>query len=94
MTEISFTPLGTRVIIEPKEIEKTTSGGLIIPDASRQQLPVGIVLAVGPGRDGESTTVKRGDLVLYREGAGSPTVLDEGTFLMMSESEIYGIFKS
>jgi|TARA_R110002153_G_scaffold77145_2_gene198289 chaperonin GroES len=92
MTEIKFTPLGTRVIIEPKEVETLTESGLIIPDGSRQQLPVGTVLAVGPGRNGETTTVKRGDIVLYRQGAGASTILEEGTFLMMSESEIYGIF--
>jgi chaperonin GroES len=92
MTEIKFTPLGSRVIIEPLEAAKETAGGLIIPDASRQQLPMGTVLAVGPGRNGVVTTVKRGDVVLYSQGAGVFTLLEEGTFLMMSESEILGIF--
>lgn len=91
MIEIKFTPLGDKVIIQPVDVETKTKSGLIIPEASRTQLPMGIVLAVGAGKGKQKTTVKQGDKVLYHVNAGGIINLEEGDFLMMSEFEIYGI---
>jgi chaperonin GroES len=93
MTEIEFIPLGDRVIIEPDAIKDVTSGGIIIPDASKKQLPVGIVIALGKGIKSEDSPLEVGDKVLYHESAGGPIDLEEGTFLMMGEFEIKGILK-
>jgi len=93
MTEIEFIPLGDRVIIEPEAIKDVTEGGIIIPDASKKQLPIGVVIALGSGIKSEESPLDVGDKVLYHESAGGPINLQEGTFLMMGEFEIKGILK-
>lgn len=93
MTEIEFIPLGDRVIIEPEAIRDVTEGGIIIPDASKKQLPIGIIIAVGSGVKTEDTPLGIGDKVLYHENAGGSIDLEEGTFLMMDKREIKGILK-
>ena len=93
MTKIEFIPLGDSVIIEPVTIKDKTAGGLFIPDASKTQLPKGIILAAGPGKNGQDMQVAIGDEVLYHSSAGTMVELDEGTFLMMGQFEIKGILK-
>jgi chaperonin GroES len=45
-------PLADRVLIEPKEAEKKTEGGIIIPDTAKEKPQEGKVVAVGPGKKG------------------------------------------
>ena len=57
-------PLGTRVVIEPKEAETMTAGGLYIPDNAKEKPQQGAVVAVGPGAKDEPMELKVGDVVL------------------------------
>lgn len=65
MTQVNVKPLADRVLIEPAAAEKTTAGGIIIPDTAKEKPQRGTVVAVGPGKKDEPVTVKVGDLVLY-----------------------------
>jgi chaperonin GroES len=52
----------------------------------------GIVVAAGSGKKDEPMSVKVGDSILYGQYAGTEIKIDGKNFLIMRESDIYGIF--
>jgi chaperonin GroES len=86
-----ITPLHDRVIVRPSAATEVTSGGIIIPDTAQEKPMRGTVIAVGPGKPDEPTTVKEGDIVLYGKYAGTEVNIDNETYLIMRESDILGI---
>ncbi len=87
-----FKPLADRVLIEPAPAEQKTASGIIIPDSAKEKPLKGKVIAIGSGKTDEPITVKVGDDVLYGQYSGTEIKLDGKTFLIMRESDIYGIF--
>ena len=72
---IDFIPLRDRILVRRIEEEKTTRGGLIIPDTAKEKPQEGEVLAVGRGmrqEDGKviPPDVKPGDRILFGKCAG------------------------
>jgi chaperonin GroES len=88
----NFKPLADRVLIEPAAAEQKTASGIIIPDTAKEKPLKGIVIATGNGKTDEPMTVKVGDTVLFGQYSGTEIKLDGKTFLIMRESDIYGIF--
>lgn len=88
---VNFKPLADRVLIEPTAAETTTASGIIIPDTAKEKPQEGTVVAVGPGKVDEPTTVKVGDKVLYGKYAGSELKLDGKDYLIVKESDLLGI---
>lgn len=89
---IKFNPLADRVLIEPAPAEQKTISGIIIPDTAKEKPLKGVVIAAGKGKTDEPMTVKVGDTVLFGQYSGTEIKLDGKTFLIMRESDIYGIF--
>jgi len=87
-----FKPLADRVLVEPAPAEQTTASGIIIPDSAKEKPLKGKVVAAGNGKVDEPMTVKVGDEVLYGQYSGTEIKLDGTTYLIMRESDIYGIF--
>lgn len=88
----TFRPLADRVLIEPAAAEEKTASGIYIPDTAKEKPLEGTIIAVGNGKKDEPLTVKVGDKVLYGQYAGTEIKLDGKKYLMMRESDIYGIF--
>ena len=65
MNNINVRPLADRIIVQAKDPEAKSSGGVIIPDSAKEQQKRGIVIAAGPGKPGETMAVSVGDEVLY-----------------------------
>lgn len=84
-------PLADRVLIEPAPAEEKTASGIIIPDTAKEKPLKGKVVAVGPGKEDAPMTVKAGDNVLYGQYSGTEIKMDGKTYLIMRESDIYGI---
>ncbi len=84
-------PLADRVLIEAAPAEEKTASGIIIPDTAKEKPLRGTVIAVGPGKKDEPMTLKAGDMVLYGQYAGTEIKLDGTTYLIMRESDIYGL---
>ena len=87
----SFKPLADRVLIEPAPAEQKTASGIIIPDSAKEKPLKGKVIAAGPGKPDEPMTVKVGDDVLFGQYSGTEIKLDGTTYMIMRESDIYGI---
>jgi len=86
--------LHDRVIIERIE-EKTTAGGIVIPETSGDKPQRGRVTATGPGRTENGTLqkldVKVGDEVLFGKYAGTEVKVDGKNLLVMREEDIMGV---
>lgn len=88
---VNIKPLQDRVIIEPAAAEEKTASGIIIPDTAKEKPQRGIVVAAGPGKKDEPTTVKPGDTVLYGKYAGSEITIEGKEYLIMRESDLLAI---
>jgi chaperonin GroES len=98
MADFKIKPLADRVIVKPKEAEETTKGGIILPDTAKEKPVEGTIVAVGGGKvtdDGKTVAlnVKVGDVVLYGKYSGTEVKIDGEEYLIMRESDIYGILK-
>ena len=88
---MKFRPLHDRVLIEVLDSEEKTAGGIIIPDTAQEKPQRGTVMAVGPGKVDEPTTVKVGDSVLYGKYSGTDLQLEGKDYMIMRESDILAI---
>ncbi|MEF8794964.1 co-chaperone GroES [Salinibacter sp. 10B] len=91
----SIKPLGDRVVVQPKPADDKTESGLYIPDSAKEKPQEGTVVAIGPGRVENGNriemTVEEGDQVLYGKYAGTEVTLDGDEYLIMRESDIFGV---
>ncbi|NMB37077.1 MAG: co-chaperone GroES [Bacteroidales bacterium] len=86
-------PLADRVLIEPKEAETKTAGGLFIPDTAKEKPQQGIVVAVGNGKKDEPMELAAGDTVLYGKYAGTEISVDGKDYLIMRQSDVVAVLK-
>ena len=91
MAKINFKPLADRVLVEPSAAEEITSSGIIIPDTAKEKPQKGKIVAVGNGTKDEKITVKVGETVLYGKYSGTEINIDGTDYLIMKESDIFGI---
>ncbi len=81
-------PINDRVVVQPGKADEKTSGGIIIPDTAKEKPQRGKVVAVGPGKDGNKLTVKKGDTVLYGKYSGQEINYEGKDYLIMREDDI------
>ncbi len=89
-------PLHDRVIVKRVEAERTTAGGIVIPDSAGEKPDQGEVISVGNGKiqdNGEvrPMAVKAGDRVLFGKYAGQTVKVDGDELLVMREEDIMGV---
>jgi chaperonin GroES len=91
-------PLHDRVIVRRQEEERTSPGGIVIPDNAAEKPVRGEVLAVGNGKildSGEvrGLDVKVGDIVLFGKYSGTEVKVDGDEVLVMREEDIMGVLE-
>lgn len=91
-------PLYDRVVVRRLEAEKTTRGGIIIPDNTAEKPTQGEVVATGEGSVTESgelrpLVVKPGDRVLFGQYAGAEVEIDGEKLLVLKESDLLAIIE-
>ena len=91
-------PLADRIVVKSAEAEEVTKGGIFLPDTAKEKPVIGDVIACGPGKvsdDGKTIPmeVKVGDKVLYGKYSGTEVLIDGAEYLIMRESDIFGIIK-
>ena len=84
--------MADRVLIEAAPAEQKTASGIFIPDTAKEKPLNGTVIAVGKGKKDEPMTLKAGDSVLYGQYSGTEIKIDGKNYLIMKESDIYGVF--
>jgi chaperonin GroES len=91
---VNVTPLADRVLVQAAPAEEKTASGIIIPDTAKEKPQRGTVIAVGKGKKDEPLTVKVGDTVIYGQYAGTEIKIEGSSYLIMRESDIFGIVSS
>lgn len=91
-------PLHDRVVIKRLEEERTSPGGIVIPDSATEKPMKGKVIAVGSGRitdKGElrALDVKKGDTVLFGKYSGTEVKLDGDELVVMREDDIMAVIE-
>ena len=92
-------PLHDRVIVRRTEEERTSPGGIVIPDTAAEKPIRGEVIAVGNGKlldSGElrPLDVKVGDKVLFGKYSGTEVKVDGEELLVMREDDIMAVIES
>ena len=92
-------PLHDRVIVKRMEEERTSPGGIVIPDAAAEKPIKGEIVAAGNGKILESgeiraLDVKVGDQVLFGKYAGTEVKVEGDDLLVMREEDIMGVIEA
>ena len=95
---MNIRPLHDRVVVRRTEDERTSPGGIVIPDSAAEKPMQGEVVAVGNGKlqdNGElrPLDVKVGDKVLFGKYSGTEVKVDGEEVLMMREDDIMGVIE-
>jgi len=93
---MNIRPLHDRVIVKRMEEERTTAGGIVIPDSATEKPIQGEIMAVGKGKiadngDVRPLDVKVGDRVLFGKYSGTEVKVDGEELLVMREEDIMGV---
>ncbi|NNJ91489.1 MAG: co-chaperone GroES [Gammaproteobacteria bacterium] len=91
-------PLHDRVVVRRMEEERTSPGGIVLPDAATEKPSQGEVIAVGNGKkldNGETVAldVKVGDKVIFGKFSGTEVKMDGEDVLVMREEDIMGVIE-
>ncbi|MGD8643212.1 MAG: co-chaperone GroES [Chromatiales bacterium] len=95
---MNIRPLHDRVIIKRMEEERTTAGGIVIPDTATEKPIRGEVIAVGHGKvmdngDTRALDVKVGDKVLFGKYSGTEIKVEGEELLVMREEDIMAVIE-
>lgn len=93
---MNIRPLHDRVVVRRVEDERTTPGGIVIPDSATEKPMQGEIVAAGPGKTLDSgnvsaLSVKAGDKVIFGKYSGTEVKVGADTLLVMREDDIMGI---
>ena len=94
MADVTFKPLGNRIVVEPIEDDKQMSaGGIYIPDTAKEKPQDGKVVAVGPGKmtdDGKRIPMELsvGDTVVYSKYGGTEFKDGDKEYLILREDDV------
>ena len=91
-------PLHDRVIVEREEEERTSAGGIVIPDTATEKPIRGKVVATGKGKILDDGTVrpldvKEGDKVLFGKYSGTEIKIDGDALLVMREDDLMAVIE-
>jgi len=81
---IGIEPLGEMVLIELEQAAEKTASGLMLPEAAREKMNVGTVVAVGP----DAENVKAGNKVIYKKYAGTELTWDDKEYLLVKSEDL------
>ena len=90
---MNLRPLHDRVVVKRMEEERTSAGGIVIPDSATEKPMRGEVIAVGNGKimdsgDTRALDVKTGDTVLFGKYSGNDVKVGDEELVIMREDDI------
>ena len=89
-------PLHDRVVVRRTEEERTSPGGIVIPDTATEKPVRGEVIAVGNGKlldsgDVRALDLKVGDQILFGKYSGTEVKVDGEELLVMREDDVMAV---
>jgi len=91
-------PLHDRIVVKRLDEERTSAGGIVIPDSATEKPIQGKVIAVGNGKvleDGKvrAPDIKVGDTILFGKYGGTEVKLDGQELLVMREDDVMAVIE-
>jgi chaperonin GroES len=91
-------PLHDRVIVKRLEEDRTSPGGIVIPDTAAEKPVQGKIVAVGQGKILENGQVrpcdiKVGDTILFGKYSGSEVKLEGDDLVVMREEDVMAVIE-
>jgi chaperonin GroES len=92
-------PLHDRVIVKRLEEDRTSPGGIVIPDTAAEKPIQGKIVAVGKGKILENGQVRRcgvkvGDKILIGKYSGTEVKVDGEELVVMREEDVMAVIES
>ena len=92
-------PLHDRVIVKRLEEERTSPGGILIPDTAAEKPVQGKIVAVGKGKildegNVRALDVKVGDKILFGKYSGTEVKVDGEELVVMREEDVMAVIES
>jgi chaperonin GroES len=96
---MKFRPLHDRVIVKRLEEDRTSPGGIVIPDTVAEKPIQGKIVAVGKGRILENGQVRPcdievGDKILFGKYSGTEVKVEGVDLLIMREEDVMAVIES
>ena len=96
---MNIRPLHDRVIVRRMEEERTSAGGIVIPDTATEKPIQGEIVAAGVGKimengDVRPLDVKKGDRILFGKYAGTEVKVEGEELIVMREDDIMGVVEA
>jgi chaperonin GroES len=93
---IKIRPLHDRVVVRRLEEERTSAGGIVIPDSATEKPMRGEVVAIGTGKaldngDVRALAVKVGDVVLFGKYSGTEVKVNNQELVVMREDDVMAV---
>ncbi len=97
-SKLKLRPLHDRLVVRRMEEERTSEGGIVIPDTAAEKPIRGEVIAIGNGKvldsgDTRPLDVKVGDRVLFGKYAGTEVKLAGEELLVMREDDVMAVLE-
>ena len=91
-------PLHDRVVVRRTEEERTSPGGIVLPDSATEKPIQGVVVAVGNGKvleDGSQRKLdlKKGDKILFGKYSDTEVKVDGEELLVMREDDVMAVIE-
>jgi chaperonin GroES len=91
-------PLHDRVIVKRLEEDRTSPGGIVIPDTAAEKPVQAKIVAVGKGKileDGQvrALDVKVGDRILFGKYSGTEVKVEGEDLVVMREEDVMAIIE-
>lgn len=91
-------PLGDRVMIEVKEEEQKSIGGIVLTSAAKEKSQSGVIVAVGAGRTLDNGTtlpisVEVNQTVMFEKYTGQEVKYEGKEYLIIHEKDIVAIIE-
>jgi len=92
-------PLHDRVIVKRLVEDRTSSGGIVIPDTAAEKPIQGKIVAVGKGKILENghvrpCDVKVGNKILFGKYSGTEVKVDGEELVVMREEDVMAVIES
>ncbi|OUV63103.1 MAG: co-chaperone GroES [Gammaproteobacteria bacterium TMED119] len=96
---MNLRPLHDRIVVKRMEEERTSPGGIVIPDSATEKPSKGEVVAIGNGKKNDNgdvtpVDVKVGDTVLFGKYSGTEVKVDGDDLLVMREDDVMAVIEA
>ncbi len=93
---MNVVPLNDKILVKRVEAESKTTGGILLPDSTKEKPRQGTILSLGAGKRLENGArapfqVKVNDRVLFSSYAGNEITVDGEEYLIMTEDDLLAV---